>query len=165
MKKKALDIRNFTKEDFLKAIVEVESDYPEERIKTSDVFQYFYIYLKGEMETGLNKGFDATLMVIEDDYISKAFLEDYANSYARKFKPYSKFTRRLHFFETPEKNRSQFKNSIGNGKTNNGYSWWEDYIEIPVSQTPLFRKKQTPVIFVCLSINTDHTEVLRWGLK
>jgi len=41
---------------------------------------------------------NANTVVIEEDYIDKDYLIDYANYYARSFKDYKKKTTRLHFF-------------------------------------------------------------------
>lgn len=60
-------------------------------IKDKRHFEYFLNYLG-------NSGIGAATLVIEDKYISKDFLHDYASYYAFCFEGYDKFCRRIHFF-------------------------------------------------------------------
>lgn len=56
-------------------------------------FNYFINYL-GE------NGLSAKTIVIEDEYVSKDFLHDYASYYALCFQQYPKFCKRVHFFSS-----------------------------------------------------------------
>lgn len=46
------------------------------------------------------KALNAQTIVVEDDYVDRDFLEDFASYYVRCFKRYSKTCRRLHFFRS-----------------------------------------------------------------
>ena len=62
-----------------------------EVIKTKKHFQYLVQYL-GDPEV------NAKTIVVEDAYISKDYLHDYASYYSLCFVPYSKLCKRVHFF-------------------------------------------------------------------
>jgi hypothetical protein len=80
---------SFSEETFSNAL---SNHYtPIEAIKSKNQFKYFLAYL-GE------SGLKAKTIVIEDEYISKDFLHDYASYYAFCFASYPKFCKRLHFF-------------------------------------------------------------------
>ena len=61
-----------------------------EVIETKNHFKYFLEYLG---EHGLN----AQSIIVEDEYINKDFLQDYAAYYAFCFEKYPKFCKRVHF--------------------------------------------------------------------
>jgi len=123
---KSIYALDFTKENFLNCIAEIESDYPKEKIAKSALFNYFYTYLKGDYEQHGNKGFNANIIVVEDKYVSQSFLEDYASYYSRKFKPYDKFTRRLHFIDA--KYDAAFFDANFIEGVNNRIDWTKDYV-------------------------------------
>jgi len=49
---------------------------------------------------GYLRHFEVNKIIIETDYVDRDYLEDYASFYVSSFKPYNRFTRRLHFFKT-----------------------------------------------------------------
>lgn len=61
-------------------------------IKGKTHYNYLVEYLS-------NDGLDAKTIVIEDNYISRAYLSDYSNYYSTCFKDYPRFCRRIHFFD------------------------------------------------------------------
>lgn len=63
-------------------------------IKTKNHFTYLSNYFGTD-------GLNARTILIEEDYISKDFLHDYASYYALCFEKYPKVCRRVHFFDTP----------------------------------------------------------------
>lgn len=86
-----LKIEAFSNESLASAL---SNEYTKpEVIKTKNHFKYFLDYLG---EHGLN----AQSIVIEDEYINKDFLQDYAAYYAFCFEKYPKFCKRVHFFNT-----------------------------------------------------------------
>lgn len=70
-------------------------------IKSKNHFRYLKGYL------GID-GINAKTIVIEPRYISKDYLHDYASYYAYCFEEYSKFCKRLHFFDI-ELTKEQFE--------------------------------------------------------
>jgi hypothetical protein len=64
-----------------------------EEVMDKDHFDYLYRYLT-------SRHLDAKMIVIEQGYISKDYLVDYASYYASCFDDYSKKCNRLHFFST-----------------------------------------------------------------
>ena len=54
-----------------------------------------FIYLKGYLGSS---DMNTKTILIEEDYVSKDFLHDYANYYALCFEDYPKFCKRVHFF-------------------------------------------------------------------
>jgi hypothetical protein len=72
----------------------LSNDYTKpEVIMSKQHFKYFLKYLGEE-------GLQAQAIVIEEDYISRDYLHDYAAYYAFCFTKYPKFCRRIHFFNT-----------------------------------------------------------------
>lgn len=69
---------------------------------------------------------DAKTIVIEEDYISKDFLHDYASYYALCFERYPKFCKRVHFFNKTF-TTDEFKNIIL-GKEEDNKGFWEHYL-------------------------------------
>jgi hypothetical protein len=63
----------------------------EAAIKLKDQYKYFVNYLGPS-------GIAAAAIVIELEYVSKAYLSDYSNYYATCFKDYPRICKRLHFF-------------------------------------------------------------------
>lgn len=88
-------------------------------LEKSKQAEYLFSYLTSDDIKA--KGF-----VIEDDYVDKDFLIDYANFYARSFKPFNRFTTRLHFFDIEFKDNElkeaiQFNNLLIKEKIKNSY--------------------------------------------
>ncbi len=73
---------------------ELSNDYidPEEvKNSKSEYLRYFSDYFG-------NDGLKAKTMVLEYNYISKSFLNDYASYYSLCYKSYARETKRIHFF-------------------------------------------------------------------
>lgn len=69
---------------------------------------------------------DAKTILIEDDYVSKDFLHDYATYYALCFEDYPKFCKRVHFFSN-EFDSEQFGNIILQ-KEEDCTDFWSNYL-------------------------------------
>lgn len=69
---------------------------------------------------------NAQTIVIEEDYISKDFLHDYASYYALCFEQYPKFCKRVHFFSSTF-NEEEFKSIILTNEEDNT-DFWENYL-------------------------------------
>lgn len=65
-----------------------------EAVKSKEHFKYLLKYL------GMVDGLKAQYFIIEDNYISKDYLHDYAAYYAFCFHSYPKVCKRIHFFDT-----------------------------------------------------------------
>ena len=82
-----------------------------------------FLYFKGYLG---NTGLDAKTIVIEEDYISKDFIHDYASYYAFCFEPYPKFCKRVHFFAN-DFNEEAF-NAVIVGKEADNKEFWDNYL-------------------------------------
>lgn len=100
-----MEILPFTGENFARALANEYTDA--EKVKAKSHYGYLMLYLGA---AGLN----AVSMVVEEEYISKDFLHDYAAYYALCFKDYDKFCKRIHFFKT-SLTREQFEKSLLGG--------------------------------------------------
>lgn len=83
------EIRAFNDESLAYAL---SSDITPERVKDRLHFFYLRKYFSEE------KGIGAKTLVIENDYISKAYITDYSNYYATCFQHYERKCKRVHFF-------------------------------------------------------------------
>ncbi len=100
---------------------------PTEAIKSKNHFRYFKDYLGAS-------GIDAKTIVVEEDYISKDFLHDYASYYAFCFEKYPKFCKRIHFFSVAFEVNT-FETQLLDGGVN---EIWENYLGfIVVKPIPL----------------------------
>ena len=72
--------------------------------------EYIFNYLK-------NKEIDAQTAIIEEKYIDKDYLLDYAGFYARSFEPIDRCTKRIHFFSGKFDQR-YFRNVLTNYNEN-----------------------------------------------
>ncbi|HMX00888.1 MAG TPA: hypothetical protein PKL56_16080 [Cyclobacteriaceae bacterium] len=79
----------FTNENLAKAL---SSKIPEGRILDRAQFLYLKNYL------GSTDGINAKTIVVELDYVSKAYITDYSNYYATCFQEYERMCKRVHFF-------------------------------------------------------------------
>lgn len=84
-----MDVLKYNPSNLSKELSNKHTDV--EMVKTKNHFSYFKNYL------GVD-GLNAKTMVIEEEYVSKDFLHDYASYYAFCFTHYHKFCRRIHFF-------------------------------------------------------------------
>lgn len=92
---------------------------PAEVITTKNHFVFLIGYLG-------NANINAQSIVIEDEYISKDFLHDYASYYAFCFEQYPKFCKRVHFFSNSF-TESEFQKVIL-GKEVDNKEFWEKYL-------------------------------------
>lgn len=88
-------------------------------IKTKTHFQYFTEYLG---EEGLN----AKTILIEESYVSKDYLHDYASYYALCFENYPKVCKRVHFFKN-KFDYHYFQNVVIGSHIENE-SFWDAYL-------------------------------------
>lgn len=84
-----MEVLQFTEDNFAEALTNKFTSV--EVIKSKNHFGYFLKYLK-------NQSLNAQTILLEEDYVSKDFLLDYATYYAFCFKKYPKFCKRIHFF-------------------------------------------------------------------
>lgn len=85
-----MDILSYSEENLALAL---SNKYTSpELVKVKKHFSYFQKYLG-------NTGLDAKTILIEENYISRDFLHDYASYYALCFEKYEKVCRRVHFFD------------------------------------------------------------------
>lgn len=89
-----------------------------EVIAAKNHFNYLKTYLSSDEIA-------AKTIVIEDDYISKDYLHDYASYYAYCFEEYPKFCKRVHFFDS-EFTDQDFKNIILGAEHNPEF--WKHYL-------------------------------------
>lgn len=66
------------------------------KTKTSDSVKYLHDYLRD---------LGCQTMLIENQYVDKDFLDDYANYYVKCFEPYPRFCKRVHFFKNLSEQR------------------------------------------------------------
>ncbi|MBO9681951.1 MAG: hypothetical protein J7502_04680, partial [Flavisolibacter sp.] len=85
-------------------------------IKSKNHFSYFKYYLGPS-------GICAKTIVIEDQYISKDYFNDYASYYSLCFEPYPKFCRRVHFFSSSF-NTEEFEKAL----TESSEEFWQHYL-------------------------------------
>lgn len=101
------------------AAVLANSETDKEEIRRKRHFAYFMRYLG-------DQGLGAVSIVVEEEYISKDFLHDYAAYYALCFKRYDKFCKRIHFFRTSLQ-EEQFKLSLL-GRLEKEVDIWPHYL-------------------------------------
>jgi hypothetical protein len=90
-------------------------------IKTKNHFNYLSNYFGAD-------GLNARTILIEEDYISKDFLHDYASYYALCFEKYPKVCRRVHFFDI-EVTEADFQSIILKPeKKKKQADFWEHYV-------------------------------------
>src|SRR5574343_1412811 len=89
-------------------------------INSKNHFLYFKDYL------GID-GLDAKPLVVETNYISKDYLDDYTLYYASCFQDYSKFCKRVHFFKS-EFNTDSFESIIQKNHITETSEFWENYL-------------------------------------
>lgn len=110
-----MKIEIFNGETFAEALSNTDTD--KETIKGKTHYRYFMEYLGNK--------FNAQSMVIEECYISKDYLHDYASYYALCFKEYSKHCKRIHFFNTTI-TAKQFESALL-GKLRSPVNIWEKH--------------------------------------
>lgn len=148
-----IEILSFSEENLAKAL---SNDYtPVEVIMEKNHFDYFLRYL-GE------GGLHACSIVIEEEYISKDYLDDYAEYYAVCFQKYPKFCKRIHFFKTTI--TEGLLNKVILGDKELPEKFWDDYLGFVVVK-PI---PETVIGFTLLhDYNTSISipERQYWGLR
>ena len=86
--------------------------YPIDKLKANNLFKYLHNFLRYNKDGG----HFALAMVVEKKYLSESYLKDYVNYYAESFNSYSKFTRRIHFFNVQIKDELDFRDLILNNR-------------------------------------------------
>lgn len=92
---------------------------PAEVIASKNHFKYLNRYLS-------SSDMNAQTIIVEENYISKDFLHDFASYYALCFESYPKFCKRIHFFNNTF-NEAEFKDVIL-GKESANSAFWEHYL-------------------------------------
>lgn len=92
---------------------------PVEILSNKNHFRYFKGYLG-------NNGLKAKTIVLEEDYVSKDYLDDFAAYYVFCFEPYPKICKRIHFFAN-DFDEEEFKVVILNDKVNQDV-FWKQYL-------------------------------------
>ncbi len=96
------------------------NSYTPEEVITSKTH---YRYLKDYLGAG---GLNAHTIVIEEPYLSKDFIHDYASYYALCFEQYPKFCKRVHFFSNTF-TEDEFKRIILSPVSEND-DFWKEYL-------------------------------------
>lgn len=123
-------------------------------ILSKNHFTYFKEYLS-------NSRIDAKTIVIEDEYISRDYLQDYASYYSLCFEKYDKFCKRLHFFSA-EFNQEVFESIVTSNEEDSQI--WGNYIGFIVV-------KPIPVTTIGISIlktysnSKDYNSRHFWGIR
>ena len=126
-----------------------------EVISSKNHFKYLSNYLS-------SADMSAATIVVEEKYISKDFLHDYASYYALCFEEYPKFCKRIHFFNNTF-NEDEFKNVIL-GKEEANTAFWEHYLGFIVV-------KPIPVTIIGYSVlktysnSADFNDRNFWGVR
>jgi len=124
-------------------------------VKVKNHFDYFKKYLG-------SSGLDAKTILIEEDYISRDFLHDYASYYALCFEKYEKVCRRVHFFDIAV-TEEEFSNKLLLPKEDT-VEFWKHYVGfIVIKPIPLTMVGYT--VLKTYSNNQDVNDRNFWGLR
>jgi hypothetical protein len=124
-------------------------------IKTKNHFTYLSNYFCVD-------GLNAQTILIEENYISKDFLHDYASYYALCFEKYPKVCRRVHFFDIPV-TAGDFEAVILKPEAEQA-SFWEHYVGFIVVK-PIPGKVIGYTVLKTYSSTQPTTDRLFWGLR
>ena len=102
-------ILSYSDENLIKALT--TPFVSEEKLVERNHFKYFQDYLSDD------DGIGAKTILIENDYISKAYLVDYSNYYSTCFQDYGRKCKRVHFFGQSF-DEKQFERELLNPKSN-----------------------------------------------
>lgn len=106
-----------------------EKYFPPVKVFRTHQIDYFVNYLRYYD----GAGFYARTLVIEKKYLSATYLRDYAYYYSLGFRKYSKFCKRIHFFQ--EKiSAKQFDRMVLNSNFKKADSYWKSYLGYIVSK-------------------------------
>lgn len=124
-------------------------------IRSKNHFTYLSNYFGDE-------GLKAKTIFIEENYVSKDFLHDYASYYALCFEPYPKVCRRVHFFDK-EITADEFQEMILKPESENT-EFWEHYIGFVVVK-PIPGKVIGYTVLKTYSSSESITDRNFWGLR
>ena len=102
-------ILSYSDENLIKALT--TSFVSEEKLVERNHFKYFQNYLSED------DGIGAKTILIELDYISKAYLIDYSNYYSTCFQDYGRKCKRVHFFDASF-NKKKFEKELLDSTSN-----------------------------------------------
>lgn len=148
-----MQVKPYSASDLAEAFVNAYT--PADTIKS----KYHFDYFKGYLES---PDIDAKTIVIEEKYVSKDYLLDYASYYAFCFEPYPKFCQRVHFFKN-KFTEQEFQNILLSKGVRNK-KFWDNYLGFVVV-------KPIPVKVIGYSVlktyrNGEDTEDrIFWGLR
>lgn len=110
-----------------------------------------YLYLKEYLGT---QGLKIKTIVIEDKYISKDYLKDFAAYYATCFKDYKKYCKRIHFFTNTFNQTDLEKFLLSN--TKQAQNFWNNYAGFLVV-------KPIPVTIIGTTVFKNYPKGIRTG--
>lgn len=114
-----LRVIKFTKGNFADALS--SNITPVSVIRDKSHFKYLMHYL------GASKGLNAQTMVIEENYISKDYLHDYADYYSLCFEQYQKVCKRIHLFDS-QFTKAQFSRQLLVKDPDQVEDFWKHYL-------------------------------------
>ncbi|RKQ50661.1 hypothetical protein BXY85_1678 [Roseivirga pacifica] len=123
-------VLDFNEENLIKAIMECNPLQSEIKLKSSFTFRYLIKYFDYQYQGG-NGNQDhckAKTIVIEKNYVSESYLEDFKFYSSTSFRNISKFSSRIHFFHSPFNQSDFVSNAIGGIKENKGEEIWSGYL-------------------------------------
>ncbi len=134
----------------------LSNDYTSKEVIAS---KNHFKYLKGYLSSD---EIAAKTIVIEEDYISKDYLHDYASYYAYCFEKYPKFCKRVHFFDNTF-TEEDFEKTILDSE-NDFNEFWEHYLGfIVVKPIPVTVLGYTILKIYPNSENSDNRNF--WGVR
>jgi hypothetical protein len=111
-----MQILPFSQENLLSSL---SNKYTEgEVIKNKSHFNYFLNYLGSD-------GLKSKTILVEEPYVSKDFIDDYTYYYATCHEDYSKFCKRIHFFDISF-DESEFKKELLDKESTSDF--WNSYL-------------------------------------
>jgi len=126
-----------------------------ELVKNKKHFSYFKKYLE-------SPELSAKTILIEENYISRDYLHDYASYYALCFEKYEKVCRRVHFFDI-KVSQEEFEKIILQSKENTA-DFWKHYIGFIVIK-PIPVKMIGYTVLKTYSNSQQITDRNFWGLR
>ncbi len=115
-----ISVYKYSSTKFCEEIHKANEEYPEENIEKDTFFRYLQHYLN-------QRAWNVRTMVVEPDYVSESYVNDYKSYYSMSFAQRSIFATRIHFF-----NQDCYDDFIANGILNEcntrGQNIWETYL-------------------------------------
>lgn len=124
---KNFEILKYSPDALAKSLVKDNEFLTPDEVKNKRHFIYFQEYLSNS-----DDGLGAKTIIIENDYISKAYLSDYSTYYSLCFKQYKRKAKRIHFFSETF-NKQQFVNSLISTDVKNR-NIWDSYLGFIVAK-------------------------------